>query len=78
MMNLPGQNRETVCLSGQRWPIYHRLRELGVVCHCEPHQPLAVEVDHPLEALLVWSVVNQITGTRSQHVAWLERCWQAG
>ncbi len=63
-------------LAGQRWPIYHRLRELGVPCHCQPHQPLEIQVECPLHALLVWSVVTRMTATRVQQVAWLERCWK--
>ncbi|APB33037.1 hypothetical protein GlitD10_0723 [Gloeomargarita lithophora Alchichica-D10] len=76
-MGTPGQDVEALGLSGQRWPVYHRLQELGIPCRCEPHQPLEIDVEHPLAGLLVWSVVAQVMGTRWQQVAWLERCWQA-
>ena len=65
-------------LAGQRWPIYHRLQELGVPCQCQPHQPLQIQVECPLHVLLVWSVVTQVTAPRTQQIAWLERCWEMG
>ncbi len=68
---------ETLLRSGQRWPIYHRLQELGIPCRCQLHQALEIDVEHPLAALLVWSVVTQVIAPRSEQVAWLERCWQA-
>ncbi|MEN9208434.1 MAG: hypothetical protein Q6L50_10545 [Gloeomargarita sp. GMQP_bins_120] len=61
----------------QRWLIYRRLQELGVPCRCGAYGPLEIEVDTPQAALLVWSVVRQVTSTRAAQAAWLERCWQA-
>ncbi|MCS7030987.1 MAG: hypothetical protein NZL92_05605 [Gloeomargarita sp. SKYG116] len=63
-------------LGGQRWAIYHRLRELEIPCRCIAYGPLEMEVTTPLAALLVWSVVRQMTASRGEQVAWLERCWQ--
>lgn len=77
-MGMSGQEVAGLLRGGQRWPVYHRLRELGIPCRCEPHQALEIEVEHPLAALLVWSVVTQVMAPRSEQVAWLERCWQLG
>ncbi|MEN9214068.1 MAG: hypothetical protein Q6K12_02410 [Gloeomargarita sp. DG_1_6_bins_138] len=76
IMGLSEREGKFVCLGSQRWPIYHRLQELEIPCRCEPHRPLEIEMTHPRDVLLVWSVVHQVMGTRAQHVAWLERCWQ--
>ncbi|BCX12704.1 MAG: hypothetical protein KatS3mg067_1642 [Thermosynechococcus sp.] len=59
-----------------RWPIYQRLTELEVPCECLPYQPLTVEVNSPLVALQVWSVVRQFSASRDTLVDWLEQCWQ--
>ncbi|URR35574.1 hypothetical protein NBE99_00055 [Thermosynechococcus sp. HN-54] len=59
-----------------RWPIYQRLTELEVPCEYLPYQPLTVEVNSPLAALQVWSVVRQMSAARDTLVDWLEQCWQ--
>jgi hypothetical protein len=77
-MRIPAQELEGLWCGGQRWPIYRRLQELGISCRCAPHQALEIDVESPLAALLVWSVVTQVVAPRSEQVAWLERCWQLG
>ncbi len=59
-----------------RWPIYQRLTDLGVPCEYAPYQPLRVEVNSPLAALQVWSVVRQMSAPRETLIDWLEQCWQ--
>ena len=59
-----------------RWAVYHRLQELGIVCRCEPYQPLTVQVDHPEIAIQLWSVLQVTVQSRSQLTLWLERCWR--
>jgi hypothetical protein len=63
--------------SQDRWQIYHRLQELEIPCQCAFYQPLMVWVDHPLAAIQVWSVVQQVTTRRQQQIDRLEACWQA-
>ncbi|QEP99922.1 hypothetical protein RHP47_00055 [Thermosynechococcus sp. QKsg1] len=59
-----------------RWPIYQRLIDLEVPCDYAPYQPLRVEVNSPLAALQVWSVVRQVSAPRETLINWLEHCWQ--
>ncbi|NEQ97518.1 MAG: hypothetical protein F6K30_12470 [Cyanothece sp. SIO2G6] len=59
-----------------RWSIYHRLLDLDIPCTCSMGQPLRVEVNHPSTAFQVWSVVRQITASRSDKIDWLNTCWR--
>ncbi len=59
-----------------RWQVYYRLRELGISCGCAVDQPLLVEVYSTTAAIQLWSVVRQLTASRSELVSHLERCWQ--
>jgi hypothetical protein len=68
---------------GDRWQIYHRLRELEISCECSAGKPLRVVVDTPTAAIQVWSVARQpsmlhgrgFANERSQLVDWLDRCF---
>jgi hypothetical protein len=62
--------------SEDRWQIYHRLQELEIPCQCASYRPLVVWVDHPLAAIQLWSVVQQVTVPRQQQADRLEACWQ--
>lgn len=61
---------------GDRWQAYYRLQELELDCRCRCYEPLAVTVNTPREALLVWSVVQRVEGQRSELLERLERAWQ--
>ena len=58
-----------------RWLIYNRLQELGIMCHCAAYQPLKVQISSADAAIQLWSVVQQATQSRAQLTQWLERCW---
>ncbi|MCS6782518.1 MAG: hypothetical protein RMI89_03620 [Gloeomargarita sp. SKYBB_i_bin120] len=60
----------------ERWAVYHRLQELGIPCRCVAYGPLEIQVETPQAAVLVWSVVRRMRGSRWQQVDWLERCWR--
>ncbi len=62
---------------GERWSIYHRLRELQIPCSCAISQPLRVEVGSPLSAIQLWSVVQSVTKNRDELVCWLNQCWES-
>ncbi|BAZ07868.1 Asr1405/Asl0597 family protein [Calothrix sp. NIES-3974] len=59
-----------------RWPIFQRLQELSIPCSCLADGTLEVQVETPLTALQVRSVVMQYTASRHQLITWLEFCWQ--
>ncbi|MFQ4136042.1 Asr1405/Asl0597 family protein [Nodosilinea sp. PGN35] len=59
-----------------RWTVYRRLQELDVACECGCDRPLTVTIDTPTAALLVWSVVQTATLSKSSLTDHLERCWQ--
>ena len=59
-----------------RWQVYHRLKDLDIPCRCRSHQPLRVEVNSAQSAILVWSVVMQISRPRQDLVQWLNHCWR--
>lgn len=61
---------------GCRWCIYHRLKDLGIPCHCRAYQPLDVTVDTATQLLQIWSVTRQYTTAPEQLKNWLEKCWQ--
>jgi hypothetical protein len=60
---------------GDRWQVYHRLKDLEIPCQCRAHKALKVFVTTPTEALLVWSVVRQVSQPKGAQVAWLKHCW---
>ncbi|MEM6255472.1 MAG: Asr1405/Asl0597 family protein [Cyanobacteria bacterium P01_D01_bin.156] len=61
---------------GERWSINRRLRELHISCACPADGTLRVDVEHPLELVLVNSVIRQFTSSRQVGITWLERCWE--
>ena len=61
---------------GERWSINRRLQELHISCACPADGTLRVDVNHPVELMLVHSVVQRFTVSRQVGIGWLERCWQ--
>jgi hypothetical protein len=61
---------------GDRWQVYHRLRDLDIPAYCFPDGTLRADVSTPLAALQVRSVTYQITASRKDLVALLDRCWR--
>jgi hypothetical protein len=83
MYPLSGVNRDVACYTtqvvpvdrGDRWHLYHRLQELMIPCWCLPDGSLQVEVRDGVTALLLWSVVRQLSASRAELVSWLHQCW---
>ncbi|NJK33837.1 MAG: hypothetical protein HC919_02205 [Oscillatoriales cyanobacterium SM2_2_1] len=63
---------------GERWSVCTRLAELSIYCECVQGKGrcLDVEIKNSSEAILVCMTLFRFTTTRSQHLSWLERCWQ--
>ncbi|RMF68492.1 MAG: hypothetical protein D6742_04950 [Cyanobacteria bacterium J069] len=61
---------------GDRWQVYHRLRELDIPAYCLPEGILRADIATPAAALQVRSVVFQVTAPRWELVELLERCWR--
>jgi hypothetical protein len=61
---------------GERWQIHARLQELEISSYCAPDGLLHVEINTPLQLLLVYRILWQATTTRQQWIDWLECCWQ--
>lgn len=59
-----------------RWQVYQRLQELEIPCWCETNQPLKVEINSPVAAIQLWSVMQQFTTSRQVLVATLEQTWR--
>jgi hypothetical protein len=59
-----------------RWQVHARLQELDISCTCLENGSFQAEVQTPLAALQLWSVVHRFTASRHQLVKQLERCWQ--
>ncbi|MEC4984117.1 MAG: hypothetical protein SAJ37_16465 [Oscillatoria sp. PMC 1068.18] len=59
-----------------RWQVYYRLQDLEIPCHCGLNQQLQVEIQSPIVAIQLWSVVRKLTTSRSELVVWLNSCWQ--
>ena len=62
--------------STERWSIYHRLKELEILCRCSTNQPLQVELDNPGAIAQLCFVVKGSTASRSELVDWLDDCWK--
>lgn len=58
------------------WSAHRRFQELSIQSSLSTGEALQVEISDPQTAIQVWSVVKQITGTRSELIEWLEYCWQ--
>ena len=61
----------------ERWSVYRRLKELDIPCWCPQDGSLCIEIDCCINAILLRSTIQQFISTRSESVAWLERCWTA-
>ncbi len=59
-----------------RWQVYHRLQELEVPCRCFTNEPLLFQLHSTTSAIQLWSVVRQLTASRSELVRWLDSCWR--
>lgn len=59
-----------------RWQVCYRLQELDISCTCPADGNLVVDLDTPVALAQLWSVMQQLTGSRQQMIEWLERCWQ--
>lgn len=57
-----------------RWYVYQRLQQLGILCSCAIDQPLQVEITNTLAAIQLWSISRQLNTSRQELVEWLERC----
>lgn len=74
--DVPGCTTQVVNVSrSDRWHLCHRLQELMIPCWCLSDGTLQVEIRDGVTALLVWSVVRQLSASRSELVNWLNRCW---
>ncbi len=59
-----------------RWQVYYRLQELDICCDCLSDGSLQVEINSPVAALQLRSVVQHITESRQQLAERLEYCWK--
>lgn len=59
-----------------RWQVYRRLQELSIPCQCGTNQPLSAQINNVTAAIQLWSVVRQLTVSRSELAYWLEHCWR--
>ncbi len=59
-----------------RWQVYQRLQELGIICCCQTDQPLTVEISNSTAAIQVWSVIRRFIAPRQELISTLEDCWQ--
>lgn len=58
------------------WFAYRRFQALAIASSISTGQPLRVEINDPQTAIQVWSVIKQVTGSRSELIDWLEHCWE--
>jgi hypothetical protein len=58
-----------------RWQAHQRLEELELHCWCAEDGTLCVEISSVLAGIQVRSVIQQLTASRQELIAWLERCW---
>lgn len=58
-----------------RWQAHQRLQELEIRCWCTEDGSLSVEIPTLLTAMQVRSVIQQLTASRQELIAWLDRCW---
>ncbi|MEM8721056.1 MAG: Asr1405/Asl0597 family protein [Cyanobacteria bacterium P01_G01_bin.39] len=59
----------------ESWFAYRRFQDLAIASSISTGQPLRVEISDPQTAVQVWSVIKQVTGSRSELIDWLENCW---
>ncbi|MGD1922415.1 MAG: Asr1405/Asl0597 family protein [Pleurocapsa sp.] len=60
----------------ESWSAYRRFQDLSIQSSISTGQPLRVEIKDPQTAVQVWSVIKQVTGSRSELIDWLEDCWE--
>ncbi|MGG6293443.1 Asr1405/Asl0597 family protein [Leptolyngbya sp. AN02str] len=60
-----------------RWLVCYRLQDLGIACNCLPDGSFRAQIDSPVDAIQLWSVMQQLTGSRTAHLNWLARCWRS-
>ncbi|MEL6931151.1 MAG: Asr1405/Asl0597 family protein [Cyanobacteria bacterium J06600_6] len=60
----------------ESWFAYRRFQDLAIASSISTGQPLRVAVNDPHTAVQVWSVIKQVTGSRSELINWLEHCWE--
>jgi hypothetical protein len=58
-----------------RWQAYYRLQELDISCECLADGRFQVDVNSPIAAMQLWSVLKHLTAPRQHLATWLERCW---
>ncbi|MEM9508589.1 MAG: Asr1405/Asl0597 family protein [Cyanobacteria bacterium P01_E01_bin.35] len=58
------------------WSVYRRFQDLSIESFISTGKPLQVKIDAPQTAVQVWSVIKQVTGSRSELIDWLEHCWE--
>lgn len=73
--NLPLTVQIALINRGRRWLLAGRLAQLGINSHCPQDGSIWVEVQNPLQAFLVRSVVLQMVASRNEQIDWLEHCW---
>lgn len=61
---------------GDRWQVYHRLRDLDIPAYCSSDGTLRADISTPLAALQLRSVIYQFTAPRQDLVELLDRCWR--
>lgn len=57
-----------------RWEAIRRLQELDIVCHCLADGSCSAEVNTPLAAIQLWSVISHLTSSRQQKISFLDQC----
>lgn len=76
--NLPLTSTQVVQVPwGDRWVVYHRLRELQIPCSCATNEPLQVQLSSPTAMIQLWSVTKQYSSSRCELIQWLKDCWRA-
>jgi len=59
-----------------RWEVRRRLQELDIICTCLADGSCSAEVNTPLAAIQLWSVITHLTTSRQQKISLLNRCLQ--
>ena len=59
-----------------RWDVFRRLQTLEINCQCSTNEPLLADIDSPIAAIQIWSVVRQCSESRQDLIHWLNNCWQ--
>ncbi|NJR65244.1 MAG: hypothetical protein HC772_07865 [Leptolyngbyaceae cyanobacterium CRU_2_3] len=67
---------EVSIVRSDRWQAYQRLQELDIPCACPSDGSFQANLDTPLAAIQLWSVMRQSTISRRGLCDWLNRCWK--